>query len=321
MVERESEIVVGSVNLKGPPDPHGDVEVGWGVNEDRQRRGYALEATAAVLKWAATQPGVRRFSATIPEENVPSQELAKKLGMVRTAEIRRSLPVWQLIPATSRDRGYAIAPDVFTRVEMVEVISALERSGLKRSKAGARHVLSVHVVSQLASDPRMIGLARRFAGSTPVPFRATLFDKSAASNWLVAWHQDTALPLRNQVSDPLWGPWTTKGGILHAHAPAHVLERVIALRVHLDDSTALNGPLRVLPDSHLHGILADQGIQQLARQTQPVDCVAPAGSVVAMRPLIVHASSKGSDGTPRRVLHIEYAASVDLGPGIELAVG
>ena len=318
IVERDSGIVVGSINLKGPPDAHGDVEVGWGVNDDRQRRGYALEATTAVLTWAAAQPGVRRFSATIPVANVPSQELAKKLGMTRTAEIRRNLPVWQLMPTMSRDRGYAIASDLFTRAEMVEAIGALDRAGLNRSKAGARHVLSVPAVFQLASDPRMMDLARRFVGATPVPFRGTFFDKSAASNWLVGWHQDTALPLRNHVSHPDWGPWSTKGGVLHARAPAHALERVIALRVHLDDATALNGPLRVLPDSHLRGILADHEIQRLARETQAVECVAAAGSAVAMRPLIVHASSKGSDGSPRRVLHIEYAATLDLGGGIEL---
>jgi len=37
-----------------------------------------------------------------------------------------------------------------------------------------------------------------------------------------------------------------------------------------------------------------------------------------MRPLVVHASSKASDDQPRRVLHIEYAASVHIGPGLEL---
>lgn len=100
MVERQSEEVVRSINLKGPPDTHGDVEIGWGVNEDRRRRGYAFEATTAVFKWATRQPGVRLFSATIPEDNVLSQELATKPGMARTSETRRGLPVWIRAAAT-----------------------------------------------------------------------------------------------------------------------------------------------------------------------------------------------------------------------------
>jgi hypothetical protein len=40
-----------------------------------------------------------------------------------------------------------------------------------------------------------------------------------------------------------------------------------------------------------------------------------------MRPLTVHASSKSIGDQPRRVLHIEYAATVNLGSGLELAFG
>jgi ectoine hydroxylase-related dioxygenase (phytanoyl-CoA dioxygenase family) len=164
-------------------------------------------------------------------------------------------------------------------------------------------------------------IAARFTAARPVPFRATLFDKSVASNWLVVWHQDTALPLRAPVDAAAWGSWSVKSGVLYAHAPASALATVIALRVHLDDSTATNGPLRVLPGTHSQGVLSDADIGRLARDVTPVDCVARSGGVIAMRPLTVHASSKASDQNPRRVLHIEYAASVHLGLGIELAVG
>ena len=93
------------------------------------------------------------------------------------------------------------------------------------------------------------------------------------------------------------------------------------MRVHLDDSTDTNGPLRVLPGTHRAGVLTDEAIGRLAREMVPVECLAAAGGVVAMRPLIVHASSKAKDDRPRRVLHIEYAPKVTLAPGIELAVG
>jgi hypothetical protein len=68
-------------------------------------------------------------------------------------------------------------------------------------------------------------------------------------------------------------------------------------------------------------VLTHDEIQRVAIAVTPVECVASAGGVVAMRPLVVHASSKASDNQPRRVLHIEYAASVHLGAGIELAIG
>ena len=218
------------------------------------------------------------------------------------------------------DNGYSILDGVFTPSEMVAVTAQLAENTLQRTKAGARHILSVPVVRDLSMDPRLLNIARQFVGPEAVPFRATLFDKSPTANWLVVWHQDTALPLSRRVERDQWGPWSTKAGVLYAHAPAWALEQVVALRVSLDDSVLTNGPLRVLPGTHRGGVYSDEQIEALARSTAPVDCVAPSGGVIAMRPLTVHASSKSSDAQPRRVLHIEYAATVNLGSGIELAV-
>jgi len=41
---------------------------------------------------------------------------------------------------------------------------------------------------------------------------------------------------------------------------------------------------------------------------------------VSMRPLLVHASSKATERARRRVLHIEYAASLRLEQDLELDV-
>jgi ectoine hydroxylase-related dioxygenase (phytanoyl-CoA dioxygenase family) len=157
-------------------------------------------------------------------------------------------------------------------------------------------------------------------GLQAFPFRATLFDKSQAANWLVVWHQDTALPLQSRRDLPGWGPWSIKDGIDYAHAPASALSQVLALRVSLDDSTCENGPLRVLPGTHTLGVLSDDRIHELSTQIAPVDCVVPEGGIVAMRPLVVHASSKSQGGMPRRVLHIEYAASDSLAHPLQLAI-
>ena len=218
------------------------------------------------------------------------------------------------------DQGYSIVECVFVRAEMIAAVETLAAAAPHRTKAGARHLLSVPMVRDLAGDPRMLAIARQFVGPAETPFRATLFDKSLSANWLVVWHQDTALPLRRRSERDGWGPWSTKAGILYAHAPAWALEQVIALRVCLDDSSMTNGPLRVLPGTHRGAVYTDEQIDRLVHSMTPVDCVAGSGGVVAMRPLTVHASSKSLAAQPRRVLHIEYAATVRLGADLELAV-
>jgi ectoine hydroxylase-related dioxygenase (phytanoyl-CoA dioxygenase family) len=172
-------------------------------------------------------------------------------------------------------------------------------------------------VREFAYDQRLRSLA-----SDAEPFRATLFHKTSRSNWLIPWHQDTALPLTHRIDDAEWGPWSNKNGFLYAHAPEWALRQILALRVELDGSHALNGPLRVIPGTH-HQLLSDAQVESIAaRQAdRAVDCLSPKGGVIAMRPLVVHASSKIVNDQPRRVLHIEYAApSRHMRDAIELAV-
>jgi ectoine hydroxylase-related dioxygenase (phytanoyl-CoA dioxygenase family) len=147
-----------------------------------------------------------------------------------------------------------------------------------------------------------------------------LFDKSSAANWLVAWHQDKVIPLQERRDADGWGPWLVKEGVIYSQAPARVLAHVLAVRIHLDDSTAKNGPLRVLPRTHTLGVLRDDEIQKLAAQIWPAECLVSRGGILVMKPLIVHSSPKLKVEACRRVLHIEYAGSAAIADGMKLAV-
>jgi ectoine hydroxylase-related dioxygenase (phytanoyl-CoA dioxygenase family) len=215
--------------------------------------------------------------------------------------------------------GFAIIPGALSQRDVADLLTALEKSELPRSRAGMRHAMRNPSVAAIARDSRLLAMAQYVLGSHAIPFRATLFDKSPASNWLVVWHQDTALPLRERREILGWGPWSIKDGVDYAHAPASALEKVLALRLHLDDSISENGPLRVLPGTHTLGVLSDDALHELSTQIPAIDCLVPRGGILAMRPLVVHASSKSQSDAPRRVLHIEYAVSSAIADGLELA--
>jgi ectoine hydroxylase-related dioxygenase (phytanoyl-CoA dioxygenase family) len=224
------------------------------------------------------------------------------------------------IPEAIAKDGFAIVPGVLDQHDVSRVLRNLSEAQLRRSRAGIRHLLSDGNVLDLAKDPRLIQLASGSLAAAAIPFRATLFDKSPDANWMVVWHQDTALPLRDRVEKPGWGPWSVKEGITYAHAPTSALDKVVALRIHLDASTELNGLLRVLPGTHRLGVLADDEVSKLSAERTPVDCLAAQGTVLVMRPLLIHSSSKAQIEAPRRVLHIEYASSMFVDEGMELAI-
>lgn len=214
--------------------------------------------------------------------------------------------------------GFEVVPGVLADADLTSLLAAA--SGFRRSRAGARHLMRDANVNRVARDPRLVDLASAALGSSAEPYRATLFDKSSDANWLVVWHQDTALPLERRQDAQGWGPWSTKEGVVYAHAPASALRHIVALRVHLDDSTSENGPLRVIPGSHELGILSDTAIRELVARELPHECTVARGGVLLMRPLLVHASSKSTATSSRRILHIEYASTMRFEPGLTLQV-
>ncbi len=76
----------------------------------------------------------------------------------------------------------------------------------------------------------------------------------------------------------------------------------------------------MLPGTHAHGVLTESAIDRFVREVAPVDCVVPRGGIIAMRPLLLHASSKAITDRPRRVLHIEYADSLGMADGFQITL-
>ncbi|MGI8456698.1 MAG: GNAT family N-acetyltransferase [Propionibacteriaceae bacterium] len=77
---------VGQAGFHGPPDEHGRVEVGYGVDPDHRRHGYARAAFVDLLERARHEPSVRVLRVTISPGNVASEHLIAPFGLVRVGE-------------------------------------------------------------------------------------------------------------------------------------------------------------------------------------------------------------------------------------------
>lgn len=217
------------------------------------------------------------------------------------------------------DKGYWLTENVFSSEECDELLSRFGELE-KRGKAGSRNLMTYPFVSAVANDNRLLSICRQLTSKELIPYKATLFEKTGKANWLVAFHQDTALPIIGTMGEDGSGPESIKQGIRFVHAPSWALSKILALRIQLDDSTSLNGPLRVIPGTHCERLLSDSSFAKSIKSVEPVECLTKRGGVIAMRPLILHASSKSLNDLPRRVLHIEYVESLDLAPGIRIAI-
>ena len=218
-----------------------------------------------------------------------------------------------------KDSGFELLSNFIDPGIAESILSEVE-SDLQKSKGGGIRNADKKFgsIAKLSSSDQMLSSASKYLDGCPKLVRSILFDKSPTNNWLVTWHQDKTVALSSKFEKLDWGPWSVKDDTHHVQPPVAVLENMVTFRIHLDDSTIENGCLKVISASHMSGVLSQDQIYAYAATNVETLIVAPALSALAMRPHILHASSKASKPSRRRILHLEYSGH-DLPEGINWA--
>lgn len=215
-----------------------------------------------------------------------------------------------LLDDISRD-GYAVVRNVIgqERVSSLQrIVEKLSLSPSSERRGGLRGILQTSPeIHDLAQSKKVLELVTPIIGDSAIPVRGLFFDKTPDANWLVSWHQDLTICVQEKLEISDYGPWTIKGGTHHVQPPTEVLESMLAVRIHLDQTSAVNGALRFIPGSHALGRLSDRQILEIVQNNPSVICEVEAGDVILMRPLLLHASSAALTPSHRRVIHFEFA--------------
>jgi hypothetical protein len=210
-----------------------------------------------------------------------------------------------------QQRGFVLVPGLVGAREIESLKSLCETADVARAERGgetygARGLLALPQIHQLVDSPALSERMRAFLGPDFHAVRGIFFDKTENANWPVLWHQDLSLAVKERHELPGWSNWSVKRGVPHVQPPAAVLEKMVTMRLHLDDCPAENGALRVIPGSQTQGLLSREKIGDMTADSAEI-VTATAGDALFMRPLILHASSSATAPTHRRVLHLEFA--------------
>ncbi len=221
--------------------------------------------------------------------------------------------------------GYTLLPKVFPDEAIAEMVSSLEQVFAARADEeasirgdegtiyAARNVLSLWPGA--ANAWRVVPLPDVLAAILGPNFglvRILFFDKPPRQTWALPWHKDLTIAVRNNgLPSQHFARPTRKAGVPHVEAPQTILESMLTVRIHLDEVTEENGPLKVVPGSHRTGKALRLDI------ARPVCILAKRGEVLLLRPLLAHCSGKSHPATSRhrRILHLEFAADVELPDG------
>ncbi len=201
------------------------------------------------------------------------------------------------------DQGFELRAGVVAAEALDSLRDECTRLQTDHGKASVRHVAER---SAIIADFAKPILAACHEETDFRLVRSLLFDKRPGENWPVLWHQDLTIQVAEKVDVDGFGPWSVKDEKVHVEPPLAVLENMLTLRVHLDDTSADNGALEVIPGSHRQGKWKREQIDELTA-SEGQACPCKAGDVLMMSPLILHASRRAIHPRHRRVLHFEYA--------------
>ncbi len=223
-----------------------------------------------------------------------------KLSDASTGDVRRQVEL----------DGFAVVPACLDEGTVEHLSKQFEATQYPQ-----RNLLSIPSIRQLATSKRVREVMEAVLGPKCFAVRGIFFNKTQSANWKVVWHQDLTISVRERRDVDGFGSWTMKDGILHVQPPADAMSGMLSIRLHLDESGPDNGPLRVIADSHKQGRLSAEQVASLKKEVA-VTCCVPKGGALLMRPLLLHASSRCVIPKPRRVIHLEFAAT-ELPQGLE----
>jgi RimJ/RimL family protein N-acetyltransferase len=83
---------IGSACFMKEPDEHGQVEIGYGMNQDYRNQGYMTEAVKMMCEWALQQDNVKFVIAETEADNHASHRVLEKCGMQKYKHLNET--VW-----------------------------------------------------------------------------------------------------------------------------------------------------------------------------------------------------------------------------------
>lgn len=210
------------------------------------------------------------------------------------------------------ENGFSVLADLYSDKEISGIIACVENAeqdgnSFMKTKdlfAIRQLIKNVPELNDLLFNEKLIELISDLSESDYFLTKAIYFDKPSESNWFVAYHQDLSISVDKKADLKDYTNWTFKKGQYGVQPPIEILKDTITIRIHLDKTDRNNGALKVIPKSHLKGIVrADSTDWNLENE---LICEVEKGGAMLMKPLTLHASNRTTNGKKRRVIHLEF---------------
>jgi len=211
------------------------------------------------------------------------------------------------------DNGFTTVDNLYSTEEVKMILAEINKADTKSDTfrkftdlfAIRQFLKEIPATNALIFTDSLKALIKHLGGQDYFVVKSIYFDKPETSNWYVSYHQDLTISVDKRLHLNDFGPWTIKQNQFAVQPPLDILENIVTIRIHLDDTDEKNGALRVIPKSHLKKIYRPDKIDWTTEIEST--CNVKAGGLMIMKPLILHSSGRTTNNRKRRVIHIEFS--------------
>lgn len=208
--------------------------------------------------------------------------------------------------------GFTTIERIFSDLQIVQILELIDQADTSKRTfrksadlfAIRQFLKEVPEINKLILNNEFKALIRDLFGPDYFIVKSIYFDKPEQSNWFVPYHQDLTISVDKKAELDGYSKWTLKQDQFSVQPPLDLLKQIFTVRIHLDDTDENNGALKIIPGSHLKDIYRPEDIDW-ATETEHI-CDVPKGGIMIMKPLLLHSSSRTTNNSKRRVIHIEF---------------
>jgi ectoine hydroxylase-related dioxygenase (phytanoyl-CoA dioxygenase family) len=209
--------------------------------------------------------------------------------------------------------GFSVIEEVFTDQDIEGILAAINKTDSTKETfrksddlfAIRQFLKEIPDSIELIFNNKLKHLIKALFGEDYFLVKSIYFDKPETSNWFVSYHQDLTISVDQKIEIAGFGPYTNKHNQFAVQPPLEILEGNFTVRIHLDDTNAQNGALKVIANSHSKGIYRPESIDWNIEKE--ISCNVARGGVMIMKPLLLHSSSRTTNNQKRRVIHLEFS--------------
>lgn len=211
------------------------------------------------------------------------------------------------------ENGFLILDEIYSETEINQILNEINSADSQKDTFrktsdlfAIRQILKeIPKLNEIIFNENLRNLIQEFIGNDFFVVKSIYFDKPETSNWYVAYHQDLTISVDKKIELENFNFWTKKQNQYAVQPPIEILENIVTIRIHLDETNEKNGAMKVVPKSHSKKIYRPETIDWSTEKE--VSCNVNKGGVMLMKPLLLHASGRTINNQKRRVIHIELS--------------